>query len=102
MENIPSLIESSKPNIIVDAVKKAEESDAVIIRLHEAHGVLTDTSIRIGIHASSAVECDLLENEEKSHKIIKSKLALKFKPFEIKTLKLTIKPAKRNRSWLFQ
>jgi len=100
MENIPSLIESSKPNIIVDAVKKAEESDAVIIRLHEAHGVLTDTSIRIGIHASSAVECDLLENEEKSHKIIKSKLALKFKPFEIKTLKLTIKPAKRNRSWL--
>ena len=102
MENIPSLIESSKSNIIVDAIKKAEEGDAVIIRMHEAHGVLTDTSIRLGIHASSVIECDLLENEEKAHKIIKSKLPLKFKPFEIKTLKLTIKPTKRNRSWLLQ
>ena len=50
--NIPSLLESSKPNIIVDAVKKAEDSDAVIIRMHEAHGVPTDTSLRFGINAS--------------------------------------------------
>ena len=96
-ENIPSLLESSKPNIIVDAVKKADESDAVIIRMHEAHGISTDTSLRLGVHASIAAECDLLENEEKSLKIIKSKLALKFKPFEIKTLKLVVKPSKKNR-----
>jgi alpha-mannosidase len=97
IENIPSLIESSKPNIVVDAIKKAEDSDAVIIRMHEAHGVATDTSLRFGIDASSATECDLLENEEKLHKIVKSKLALKFKPFEIKTLKLVTKSSKKNR-----
>ena len=96
-ENIPTLLESSKPNIVVDAIKKAEESDAVIMRMHEAHGVPTDTSLRFGIDASSVTECDLLENDEKSHKIIKSKLVLKFKPFEIKTLKLTAKPSKVNR-----
>jgi alpha-mannosidase len=97
VENIPSLLESSKPNIIVDAIKKAEDSNAVIIRMHEAHGVLTDTSLHFGIDASSATECDLLENEEKSHKIVKSKLALKFKPFEIKTLKLVTKSSGKNR-----
>jgi alpha-mannosidase len=96
-DNIPSLLESSKPNIVVDAIKKAEDSNAVIIRMHEAHGVPTDTSLRFGIDASNAAECDLLENEEKSHKIIKSKLILKFKPFEIKTLKLIPKPSKKNR-----
>jgi alpha-mannosidase len=96
-ENIPSLLESSKPNVVIDAVKKAEESDAVIVRMHEAHGVSTETSFRFGIDVSSATECDLLENEEKSHKIVKSKLTLKFRPFEIKTLKLVTKRSKKNR-----
>jgi alpha-mannosidase len=96
-ENIPSLFESSKSNIVVDAVKKAEESDAVLLRMHEAHGISTDTSLRFGMNASIAAECDLLENEEKLHKITKSKLILKFKPFEIKTLKLVLKPSKKNR-----
>ena len=97
VENISSLLESSKPNIVVDAIKKAEDSDAVIIRIHEAHGVPTDTSLRFGFDVSSAIECDLLENEKKSHKVVKSKLILKFKPFEIKTLKLVVKPSKKNR-----
>ena len=95
--NIPSLFEFSKPNIIVDAIKKAEDSDAVIIRMHEAHGISTDTSLLFGVDASIATECDLLENEEKPHKIVKSKLVLKFKPFEIKTLKLETKSSKKNR-----
>jgi len=68
-----SLFESSKSNIVVDAVKKAEESDAVLLRMHEAHGVSTDTSLRFGMNVSIAAECDLLENEEKLHKITKSK-----------------------------
>ncbi len=96
-KNIPSILESSKPNIIVDAVKKAEDSEAVIIRMHEAHGVPTNTSLRFGINVPVAIECDLLENEEKQHKIIKSKLVLKFRPFEIKTLKLAVKSSRKNR-----
>ena len=94
---MPTLLESSKPNIVVDAIKKAEDNDAVIIRMHEAHGVSTDTSLRFGIDASNAIECDLLENEEKSYKIVKSKLTLKFKPFDIKTIILVIKSSKKYR-----
>jgi alpha-mannosidase len=97
MEGIPSLMESSKPGIIVDSIKKAEESDAVIIRMHEAHGVSTDTSLHFGIDMASIIECNLLEIDEKLHKVTKSKLQIKFRPFEIRTLKLTPKAPKKKR-----
>ena len=98
VEGIPSLMESSKPSIIVDSVKKAEESDAVIIRMHEAHGMSTDTSLHFGIDTASIIECNLLEIDEKPHKVTKSKLPIKFKPFEIRTLKLTLKAPKKKSS----
>ena len=66
--------------------------------MHEASGIPTETMLRFGIDASSITECDLLEHEEKAHKIVKSKLNLKFKPFEIKTLKVVVKPLKNKNS----
>jgi alpha-mannosidase len=97
VEEIPSLMESSRPNIIVDSVKKAEESDDIIIRMHEAHGISTDTSLHFGIDSANIMECNLLEIDEKPHKVTKSKLPIKFKPFEIRTLKLTPKAPKKKR-----
>jgi alpha-mannosidase len=97
IDGIPSLMVSSKPNIIVDSIKKAEESDAIIIRMHEAHGISTDTALHFGINAISIMECDLMEKDEKPHKIKKNKLPVKFKPFEIKTIKLSAKAPKKKR-----
>jgi alpha-mannosidase len=95
VERIPSLAVSSKSNIIIDSIKKAEETDSIIVRMHEAHGIPTDTTIHFGLNTANAIECDLLENDQKQYKIIKSKLLLKFKPFEIKTIKLTVKAQKK-------
>jgi alpha-mannosidase len=97
VDEIPPFIESSKPNIIVDSIKKAEESDAVIIRLHEAHGIPTDTLLSFGHDAASIIDCNLLENDEHSHKVTKSKLSMKFKSFEIRTLKFTPKARKKKK-----
>jgi alpha-mannosidase len=97
VDGIPSLFGSSKSSIIVDSIKKAEESDAIIIRMHEAYGMSTDTSLHFGIDAASVIECNLLEIDEKPHKITKSKLPIKFKPFEIRTLKLTPKTQGKKR-----
>jgi alpha-mannosidase len=97
VDEIPSLVESSKPNILVDSIKKAEENDDLIIRLHEAHGVATDTVLHFGIDTASVIECNLLEADENLHKVSKSKLPIKFKPFEIRTLKLTPKAPKKKR-----
>lgn len=96
-EHIAPLIESSKPNIIIDSIKKAEDTDELIIRLYEAHSVATDAVLHFGLDVAKIMECNLIEVDEKPHKISKSKLPIKFKPFEIKTLKLTAKPPKKKR-----
>ena len=89
------ILEIDKPNIIIDAVKKSEDSDAVVIRMHEGYGQTTDAALVFGLEVKSAAECDILENILKEHKTAKSKLSLRFKPFEIKTFKIAGRPMKR-------
>jgi alpha-mannosidase len=92
--SIPSLFTISNPSVIVDSVKKAEDSDETIIRLHEAFGQSLKTTLTFGVRADSASECDLLEQDIAPLKVVKSKIPLKFSPFEIKTLKVKFKTKK--------
>lgn len=92
--SLPSLVSISSPGIMIDSIKKAEDSDEVIIRLHEAYGHSLKTTMTFGIRADAASECDLLEQDLTALKIAKSKLSLKFSPFEIKTLKLKFRSKK--------
>jgi alpha-mannosidase len=66
----------------------------VIVRLHEAYGQSLKTTLTFGVRADAATECDLLEQEVVPLKVAKTKLSLKFAPFEIKTLKVRFR-AKR-------
>ena len=86
------LVSISSPNVFIDSIKKAEDSDEVIMRFHEAYGQSLKTTLTLGFRADAASECDLLEQESNSLKIVKSKIPLKFAPFEIKTLKVKFKP----------
>ena len=59
-----SFVEVQTPNVFVSAVKKAEDSNAVVIRMFEATGKQTTAKIRVnGIVKSGAkaVETDVLE-----------------------------------------
>lgn len=59
-----SLLEVETPNVFVSAVKKAEDSDAVVIRMFEAAGVDTTAKLKVeGLAApdAKAVETDVLE-----------------------------------------
>jgi len=59
-----SLVEVLTPNVFISAVKKAENSDAVVIRMFEVEGKKTTAKIRLaGIvkPGASAVETDVLE-----------------------------------------
>lgn len=88
----PSLLTLSHENIIFDSIKKAEESDEIVIRVHEAHGQSTRATMEFGVRIDQALECDLLENEVGKLKLKKTKLPLKFSPFEIKTLRVRLRP----------
>ena len=81
------LVEQNRPNIFPEAVKIGEDGDSLVIRLVEAHGVATDSTLRLGVSPRRVVECDLLEREIRELRPARGKLALKFKPYEIKTLK---------------
>lgn len=88
VEHVNPLVSCSTSNIVVDCVKKAEESDDIIIRVHEGHGQSTKVALEFGPKVEYAAECDMLEQELAPLKLVKAKLVLKFSPFEIKTLKL--------------
>ena len=59
-----SFVECMSPNVFISAVKKAEDSDAVVIRMFEASGRETAAKIRVtGLvkSGSKVVETDVLE-----------------------------------------
>ena len=78
--------------VVLDTVKKAEDEDALILRLYEAHGGRANARLVTPLPVKSAVECDLLERKAlgKPAKPKDCSLALEFAPFEIKTLKLKL------------
>ena len=81
----------NKKNIFVSSVKKAEDSDDIVIRLYEGHGEGVDTVMTVGFKPKAATECDLMERDLKPLKLGKDKLQMKFKPYEIKTVKFVLK-----------
>ena len=76
-------------NIIIETVKKAEYSDDIIVRLYECSGSSAKTKLNFGFKVKDVKLVNLME-EEDSCSFDKENNELKFKPFEILTLKITI------------
>jgi len=88
---IGSLLAISGDNVVIDTVKKAEDDDALIVRLYEAHGCRGRRTLAIGLPIAKVIETDLMEREERELPLRKGpKLALSFTPFQIRTLKLLL------------
>lgn len=82
-----SLFTLSNENIMVDAVKKAEEENSVIIRFHDFSGGREMVEMKSRIPIITWQECDLLENEiGEIHETDSIKVLVK--PYEIKTIKI--------------
>ncbi len=84
-----SLIELDTPQVVVEAVKRAEDSDAVIVRLYEAWGGRCQARVRTSLPVSRAHLCDLLEREREEIQVRDGQVELSVEPFKILTLKLT-------------
>ncbi|HET7338847.1 MAG TPA: glycoside hydrolase family 38 C-terminal domain-containing protein, partial [Candidatus Dormibacteraeota bacterium] len=78
-----SLIAVDTPQVVVEAIKRAEDSDAVIVRLYEAWGRPCRARLTTTLPARRITVCDLLERD-----IAEAGLELDFTPFKIVTLKL--------------
>lgn len=84
-----SYVEVDSDNIIVEAVKKAEDSDDIIIRLYESCGLSKKATLNLGFNAKKVQLVNLMEEYEGDINIEDgNKVTLKFRPFDILTLKI--------------
>jgi alpha-mannosidase len=76
-------------NLIVSALKKAENDDTVILRLFETKGEKCNAVITFPPGVKSVAVVNLLEEDElRLHQLEENTLRLNIDPFEILTLKL--------------
>ena len=78
-----SLVRVDTPQVIVEAIKRAEDSEATIVRLYEAWGRPCRARIQTTLPAGRVTVCDLLERDREV-----ASLELDFRPFQVVTLKL--------------
>ncbi|MEW9701727.1 alpha-mannosidase [Paenibacillus sp. SI8] len=84
-----SMFQLSSDYVIVDSIKKAEDSHALIIRLHEYTGLRHTIKLTSGFEVKCWQECDLMERA--TGDIVQGDtLELFVKPYEIRTIKVTI------------
>ena len=86
LEDTKSLFRLSKDNVIIETIKKAEDSNDLIVRLYESENKATSTTLYTDFDMVSVDEVNLMEKENHSIKSKKNSVELSFKPFEIKTL----------------
>lgn len=81
------------PHVMIEAVKKAEESDDVIVRLYESAGGAAKARLSSSLPCLEAAETNLMEEEEGSAplELEDSGITLMFRAFEIKTVRLKLK-----------
>ncbi len=80
----------STSNVIVEAVKKAEDGDELIVRLYESGHSNANAVIHFGFPVVKVEETNLIEESLNELPLNNNETALLFRPFEIKTIKVTL------------
>ena len=83
-----SFLQAQPDNIIVTALKKAEDDNALIVRLYEWAGKDGEVRMQLPPGAESASETDLMEKPLDTVPVQDSSVTLRAKPYEIKTIKV--------------
>jgi len=83
-----SFLEVSPSNVVAAVVKRAEDSEAWIVRLYESTGEKVQGSLKVTGKIRRATETDLLERETKVISGDGTEVRFDMTPYEIKTLKL--------------
>lgn len=78
-----SMASADKRNIMIEAVKKAEDSDETVIRLYEFENTATETEITLPKPAKAVWLCDMLERKQELLAENTDKVSIKVAPFEI-------------------
>jgi alpha-mannosidase len=90
-----SFLEIPAENVVLTAVKKAEDEDALIVRFYEWAGKETEVKLQLPSAVQAASETDLMEKPVSDIPLQGNTLTVSTKPYEIKTVRIRFaaKPA---------
>ena len=75
-------------NVIVDAVKPAEDGNGIILRVHECRGKRVSFLLQSEWRLADYQECNLLEEPVKDVQPYRDGIPVELRPFEIKTWRI--------------
>src|SRR5215216_2721716 len=78
------------PALVLDSIKRAEDSDALILRLYEAHGSRGTARVQVGVPFSRACRTDLLEAEGDELPSRDRAIEVAYRPWELITIALRV------------
>jgi alpha-mannosidase len=76
------------PNLVLDTVKRAEDSDALVLRLYEAHGARGTALLEVGLPFAAAVLSNTLEEEGCPLETRGRTVVLPYRPHQLMTVLL--------------
>lgn len=77
-------------NVVIESVKKAEDSANLIVRMYECHNARGRAELRCSKQLRAAYLCDLMENDLEELDVSDNAVVFDYKPFEIITVKLVL------------
>jgi len=83
-----SFVQLQPDNIVLTAVKKAEDDNALVLRFYEWAGKETDVVLHVPGSVRAASETDLMEHRVADLAVNAGSVTVHTKPYEIKTVKL--------------
>ena len=83
-----SFLQVQQDNIIVSALKKAEDDKGLIVRFYEWEGKEGPVTVQVPPGADSASETDLMEKPLSTLPVNSGAIKVPTKPYEIKTIKI--------------
>ncbi len=89
--NLPqtkSFVSISNENIVLDALKVAEDGNGIILRVYEAHATRGTVQIDLGFAFKQIEECDLMENNGTAIEHNENGFAFFCKPNEVRTFRI--------------
>lgn len=84
-EPVKNLFEMDDTNIVIDAVKKTEDGNHIIIRMHEQYCGKSDVALKLNFDFISWCEADLMENKI-GHASKENIIKLTLRPYELCTI----------------
>lgn len=75
-------------NLVLDTIKKAEDSDALILRLYESHGARGAARVQLSVPFTTATFCNLLEEDQEAATVEGNQIIVPYTPYKVISLKV--------------